>query len=413
MDKPPTLNEEAIAQTIDDFESFCRYVEEQKPVLSKRRAKLGKYDLFELNGLLHCKKDVAAPNFQQESYPAIDLMFKLALLSELYIRKPAEGKRTLYLTPTVIKEEYDRLNVFEKYVFLFEIFWCLYDLEEILRFERHILEKVVQTFASSKPGKILKKGAFSKNKNYDSPFGYKAELIYCFHFFGLCRFTPLDTGDKKFSRNDDAIEKIIPTELGVHLCRIMKDEKIEEWNIHLTNLRYIFEEEEEEEDNVDPIPFHPLLAPLFPEKKVQNTIDTELEIVKGNYIFKVFVARSVWRRIKLSHEHTLLDLHNAIQKAFKFDDDHLYSFYMDNKRFSKHAINSPNSSEGPYVDEITIGELGLYEGKRFLYLFDFGDNWEFSVQLEKIDEAKPWVTDYKIIEKKGKSPEQYKRYDYF
>ncbi|WP_407058228.1 IS1096 element passenger TnpR family protein [Tigheibacillus jepli] len=66
-----------------------------------------------------------------------------------------------------------------------------------------------------------------------------------------------------------------------------------------------------------------------------------------------------WRKIQLSASATLLDLHRLIQDGFAFDDDHLYSFFMDDKRFSKHAYNSPMDYSGPYVQEATLGKLDL------------------------------------------------------
>jgi hypothetical protein len=119
----------------------------------------------------------------------------------------------------------------------------------------------------------------------------------------------------------------------------------------------------------------------------------------------------VWRRIEISAEDTLLSLHLAIQDAFDFDDDHLYAFYMDGKCSSKGAhFLSPDDEEGPYVNEIRIGELGLYKGQRILYLFDFGDQWYFRVKLEEIrGEPKPQLP--RIVEKKGRSPEQYRHCD--
>ena len=76
--------EQAIRNTIDDFQKFCRYIEENKPVLTKTKIQLGKKDLFEINALLHFSKDVAAANYQQESYPFINLMFHLATGGKLY-----------------------------------------------------------------------------------------------------------------------------------------------------------------------------------------------------------------------------------------------------------------------------------------------------------------------------------------
>ncbi len=58
------------------------------------------------------------------------------------------------------------------------------------------------------------------------------------------------------------------------------------------------------------------------------------------------------------------------------------------------------------MDEVNIGELEIYEGQRILYLFDYGDSREFNIVLEKIDSSGPLPFNPKIVEKKGKSPEQ-------
>jgi hypothetical protein len=39
----------------------------------------------------------------------------------------------------------------------------------------------------------------------------------------------------------------------------------------------------------------------------------------------------VWRKLELPSDFTLEDLHLAIQDAFAFDNDHLYSFFMSGK----------------------------------------------------------------------------------
>ena len=107
----------------------------------------------------------------------------------------------------------------------------------------------------------------------------------------------------------------------------------------------------------------------------------------GEYVFKVAISSSCWRQIILDGSSTLQDLHNWIQRAFSFDDDHLYGFFMDNKPFSQNCYNSPMDTQGPYVHNVTIAELYLDEGQQFLYIFDFGDEWHFQIIVEKINEG--------------------------
>ncbi|MBS4031236.1 MAG: hypothetical protein KGZ63_07450 [Clostridiales bacterium] len=126
------VSEKDISASVNDFTVFCDFVEETKPVLSKRRGVLGKNDLFEINSLLYYKKEVDAPNYQLESYPVINLIFNLALLGRLYV-KAADEKGNVYFTKTIRKDEFDALNICEKYAFLLETFWTRYDIEETIR----------------------------------------------------------------------------------------------------------------------------------------------------------------------------------------------------------------------------------------------------------------------------------------
>jgi hypothetical protein len=399
------MNEQAIRNTVDDFHKFCRYIEENKPALTKTKAQLGKKNLFQINALLHFRKDVAAPNYQQESYLVIDLMFRLCIGGKLF-RKTTNAKGNILLTGAPGKAEFDQLNDFEQYAFLFETFWCSFDFPEIMRFGQQPIEEIIHAFAHSVPGKQLKKGAFSGRRDYDPLFSYSSSLIHYFNFFGWCDFIPITDSDKKITRYDDSIAAVIPTELGISLSKILLGQEIVRWNVpYLKELGFY---KGDVRDDPDFVPLYQMMAPVFPESAIKNTVLVAPMIVKGSYLFKVTVSPGVWRKIQLSYLHTLLDLHKAIQDAFDFDDDHLYSFFMDAKKYSRNAYESPYSENGPYVDEVSIGELELYEGQRILYLFDFGDSWEFLIVLEKIDNSSPLPLNPKIVEKKGKSPEQYR-----
>lgn len=57
------------------------------------------------------------------------------------------------------------------------------------------------------------------------------------------------------------------------------------------------------------------------------------------------------------------------------------------------------------ADEAELRELPLYEKSSFKYIFDFGDNWQFAIKIEKILQEK--TARYSIIEKKGPNPTQY------
>jgi hypothetical protein len=58
---------------------------------------------------------------------------------------------------------------------------------------------------------------------------------------------------------------------------------------------------------------------------------------------------------------------------------------------------------------VTIGDVALPIGQTMTFLFDFGDNWRFAVTLEGVDADKV-TRKPRILEKQGKSPEQYRRW---
>ena len=74
------------------------------------------------------------------------------------------------------------------------------------------------------------------------------------------------------------------------------------------------------------------------------------------------------------------------------------------------SYHSPYSEEAPSADLIQIGQMNLHEGQKLLYVFDYGDWWEFTVEVIEISD-KPHFGDFKIIEQEGENPEQYPDYD--
>ena len=182
------------------------------------------------------------------------------------------------------------------------------------------------------------------------------------------------------------------------------------WNDPWLENSWIFDEEVD--DNSDHGPLFRHFEPVFPQGFLSHTINNEIiKIAKCNFTFKVSLGKNIWRKIKLSSKHSLEDLHLAIQEAFNFDNDHLYAFFMDGKRYSRNAYHSPMGDEGPFTDEAIMEQLGLYVGQKILYYFDYGDSWEFAVQLLTIDEGERPLKNPKITEVKGEAPAQYEFYD--
>ncbi len=114
------------------------------------------------------------------------------------------------------------------------------------------------------------------------------------------------------------------------------------------------------------------------------------------YQFKITlrgVKPPVWRRIQVPETHTFWDLHVAIQDAMGWFDCHLHQFdLVDPSIGEKVEIGIPDE-EFEHARETLpgwkqkIAEWFSMENMLAEYVYDFGDNWEHTVKLEK---TLPW-----------------------
>lgn len=154
---------------------------------------------------------------------------------------------------------------------------------------------------------------------------------------------------------------------------------------------------------------------LHPEGKKGGLQKSDFKMVKKksnlSYVLSVSVYTGCYRHIQISGDSTLQELHNAIQDAFQFDDDHAYGFFMDNKRWSNRDCYYAPGAEDGYrsAGRYTLDQAGLYKGKKFLYLFDFGDEWTFQCKVLRVAEEDTPVP--VILKSKGEAPKQYPDWD--
>jgi len=128
------------------------------------------------------------------------------------------------------------------------------------------------------------------------------------------------------------------------------------------------------------------------------------------YTFDVTYLRDpeVRRTIEVTGDDTLDTLHEAILRSVGFDTDHLYSFFMSNQAWDEATEYSSPLADGPSATGMQIADLGLRIKQRFLYVFDYGDEHRFEVQLVDVtaepaeDESYP-----RVVERHGEDPPQY------
>jgi len=130
------------------------------------------------------------------------------------------------------------------------------------------------------------------------------------------------------------------------------------------------------------------------------------------YVFAAELVghRGVRRVIAVRDDLTLVDLHYALQSAFGWDDDHLYAFWLGGRfwtstdeHFARPCAEYAGSARSAAVP---IVELGLAEGRRVAYVFDFCDEWRVRLRVHEVlaDDGLPSP---RLLDAVGAAPPQY------
>lgn len=147
------------------------------------------------------------------------------------------------------------------------------------------------------------------------------------------------------------------------------------------------------------------------EEEIPNQCGKKKAVKKSgapvrSYVISVSLGAGCYRHIKISGDSTLMELHSVILKAFEFYDGHAHAFFMDNVMWSQaNSYYVPGMEYGDRTtDAYTVEQAGLDIGRKFKYVFDFGDEWTFQCKVLRIEEEDTPVPT--VIKRKGKAPDQ-------
>ena len=108
----------------------------------------------------------------------------------------------------------------------------------------------------------------------------------------------------------------------------------------------------------------------------------------------------------------LTDLAYAVLRAYRFDDEHLWSFSF-RDRFGNPVkaqhYYAAGENRNHSTDAVLVGEVPIEAGDTLPFLYDYGDDWRFDLLLERIDPpGKSKKAQPKLLEKHGAAPAQYR-----
>ena len=116
-------------------------------------------------------------------------------------------------------------------------------------------------------------------------------------------------------------------------------------------------------------------------------------------VYPVGMSRDVYRVILISGNETLDTLCETIMDAFGFIHEHLYEFCMDNRMYSDDRYEYMPEEYGVPSTDVKLDRIGLFKGQNFSLHYDYGDDWMFTIHVQKIEEnmsrIKPEVIKWK------------------
>ncbi|WP_052136310.1 plasmid pRiA4b ORF-3 family protein [Arthrobacter sp. PAMC 25486] len=127
------------------------------------------------------------------------------------------------------------------------------------------------------------------------------------------------------------------------------------------------------------------------------------------YQLKVSINRAsppIWRRLLVRSDVPLGDIHTIVQNSFEWESYHLHGFQVGGPGGAVYGIPEPDMFGKRDLDEnaYTLGEVLPAEGDSMVYTYDFGDNWEHLIKVEKVLPAEPQAPVVRCTGGRGRGP---------
>lgn len=119
---------------------------------------------------------------------------------------------------------------------------------------------------------------------------------------------------------------------------------------------------------------------------------------------------TVWRQLQMPADATFEDFHYAIQISFGWENSHLFTFSPNGYQSNPQIELESDDDDGLFrnydkldAETLTLEEIFTHEKQTYSYFYDFGDDWEHKITLEKIIPDNK-TTIPKIIKAQGACP---------
>ncbi len=94
------------------------------------------------------------------------------------------------------------------------------------------------------------------------------------------------------------------------------------------------------------------------------------------------ISPPIWRRLIVPGSITLDRLHAAIQIAFGWQSYHMHEFIIGSEYYGTLQGGSPDAADNGR--KVRLADLVKLAKSKFIYHYDFGDDWRHDVVVEKL-----------------------------
>lgn len=131
------------------------------------------------------------------------------------------------------------------------------------------------------------------------------------------------------------------------------------------------------------------------------------------------VSRGVYRDIEIAGSASLYKLAEAINRAYGFLFDHAFGFYgklggnwYDSAiKYELFADMGEPAEGAKSVKRTSVAEAYPEDKTKLLFLFDYGDEWNFRTERLKSGPRVPKTRYPRVAQSRGEAPEQYPDHD--
>jgi len=130
---------------------------------------------------------------------------------------------------------------------------------------------------------------------------------------------------------------------------------------------------------------------------------------KPNKIYQIKITLTdtqpaIWRRIQVPGNTTLANLHSILQVVMGWTNSHLHRFIMQGQIYAIPDRDDIGPKKPKDERKFALRDLLLQVGSRLTYEYDFGDNWQHELLVEKIHPAEKCTHDPICLEGAGACP---------